>query len=279
MIKILFLAANPSDTTRLRLDEESRAIDQAIRQAEFRDRFEIMQHWAIRVTDLQSLLLRHKPDIVHFSGHGSAEDEIILEDVSSKSRSVSIRALSQLFSILKDNIRCVVLNACYSEPQAQAIAEYIDCVVGMSTAIGDKAAISFAASFYQALGYGRGVKAAFELGCVQLDLEKLGEQNTPKLLSLRSDPEKIVFVQTMFRSAQRLSSSEPAEFGTEEVSEERAFLTQALLQHKRNLYRLQEKKSKYGIDIPVSVLNQIDDEEKEIRRLEALLKLPEQGNM
>ena len=137
MIKILFLAANPSDTTRLRLDKESRVIDQAIRQAEFRDNFEIVQHWAVRVSDLQSLLLRHKPDILHFSGHGSSKNEIVLEDINGKSHSVSIRALKQLFSILKDNIRCVVLNACYSEPQAQVIAQYIDCVIGMSTAIGE----------------------------------------------------------------------------------------------------------------------------------------------
>ena len=56
--------------------------------------------------------------------------------------------------MLRDNIRCVVLNACYSEAQAQAIAEAIDCVVGMTSAVGDDAAIEFATAFYRALGYG-----------------------------------------------------------------------------------------------------------------------------
>ncbi len=138
-IKILFLAANPKDTSQLRLDEEMRGIDQVLRQAEFRDKFDIKQHWAVRVVDLQGYLLRYKPDIVHFSGHGSASTEIILEDNYGNSQSVSSRALSQLFDVLKDNIRCVVLNACYSEQQAKAIAEHIDCVIGMSKAIGDKA--------------------------------------------------------------------------------------------------------------------------------------------
>lgn len=36
MIKILFLAANPTDTDRLRLDEEVRAIDEALRESEQR---------------------------------------------------------------------------------------------------------------------------------------------------------------------------------------------------------------------------------------------------
>lgn len=209
-IKILFLAANPTDTSRLRLDEEIRSIDQALRQAEFRDKFEVEQHWAVRVVDLQGYLLRHKPDIVHFSGHGTAASEIILEDNQGKSRPVSTRALGQLFSVLKDNIRCVVLNACYSEQQAQAIAAHIDCVIGMSKAIGDAAAVSFAEAFYQALGYGRDVKTAFDLGCLQIDLKSLNEQDTPKLLAVNSHPEKIVFVDQPLVPAVQPQATAPA---------------------------------------------------------------------
>lgn len=194
MIKVLFLGANPSDTTRLRLDEEIRSIDQVLRQAEFRDMFDVRQHWAVRVTDLQESLLRHKPNIVHFSGHGSVSSEIVLEDNSGNPYPVSVRALTNLFSILKDSIKCVVLNACYSEVQALAIAEHIDCVIGMSKAIGDTPAISFAAAFYQGLGYGRDVKTAFDLGCSRIDLENLGESSVPRLFALRNRPESISFV-------------------------------------------------------------------------------------
>lgn len=182
VIKILFLAANPSNTTRLKLDEEIRAIDRALQLAKFRDRFDIEQHWAVRVTDLQGLLLRHKPDIVHFSGHGGKSNEIVLKDDTRGSHSVPVHTLRKLFSVLKDNIRCVVLNACYSETQALAIGEHIDCVIGMSESIGDSTAIAFAAVFYQALGFGRDVKTAFDLGCLQIDLEGLGEQDIPRLL-------------------------------------------------------------------------------------------------
>ncbi len=103
-------------------------------------------------------------------------------------------ALSRLFAILRDRVRCVVLNACYSEPQAQAIAAHIDCVIGMPDAIGDAASRNFAASFYQALGYGRDVQTAFDLGCNRIDLHGLDEPSTPKLLAERSDPRQVVFV-------------------------------------------------------------------------------------
>jgi formylglycine-generating enzyme required for sulfatase activity len=57
-----------------------RGIDQALRQTDFRDKFDFKQQWAVRVLDLQGYLLRYKPDIVHFSGRGSESSEIILED-------------------------------------------------------------------------------------------------------------------------------------------------------------------------------------------------------
>ncbi|HLW79336.1 MAG TPA: CHAT domain-containing protein [Terriglobia bacterium] len=196
-IRILFLAANPSDTAQLRFGEEVRSIEQALLMAEFRDKFDIVQHWATRTIDLQSCLLRYKPDIVHFSGHGSSAGEIVLEDEHGRSAPVGVRALSGLFSILKDNIKCVVLNACYSERQARAIAKQIDCVVGMSKEIHDSAAISFATAFYQALGYGRDLKAAFDLGRSQIDLQQLNEHAVPKLLATRGDPSLVNFARSL----------------------------------------------------------------------------------
>jgi len=192
-ISILFLAANPSDSTRLRLDAENRAIDLALLQSEYRERFQVNQHWAVRVDDLQGILLRHKPDIIHFCGHGDDRSAIVLEDAHGQSHPISSQTMSRLFSILKDNIKCVILNACYSEAQALEISQHIDCVIGMSKQITDDAAINFATAFYQALGYGRNMKTAFELGCVQIDMHNLEEYDAPKLLAPHVDPEQIVF--------------------------------------------------------------------------------------
>jgi len=193
MIKILFLAANPLDTQPLRLDEEMRAIDAVLRQGEFRNEFDVRSHWAVRISDIQELLLRHQPHIVHFSGHGSEVSEIILQNEEGLGISVSSAALSNLFRVLKDNMRCVVLNACYSKEQAKGIAEHIDSVIGMSDAITDHASIQFTTAFYRALGYGRTVATAFDLACNQLDLYDLDEAHKPQLLG-NTDPTSIVFV-------------------------------------------------------------------------------------
>ncbi len=181
-IKILFLAASPAEEAHLQLDQEYREIDEKLKKSKYRDVFELKSQWAVRIGDLTAYLMEHKPDIVHFSGHGSGAHEIILLNNKNESHPVSSEKLSDLFSILKDNIKCVVLNACYSEGQAQAIAKHIECVIGMSDAIGDDSAIVFASHFYQALAYGRSVQDAFKLGCLQIDMENLDEGLTPKLI-------------------------------------------------------------------------------------------------
>jgi hypothetical protein len=190
---ILFLGANPADTPRLRQDREAHAIDQALRRAEFRDQFELLSHWAARAADLQDLLQRHKPDIVHFSGHGSEAGHLIVEDDAGRKLAITPDALGRLFAILRDNLRCVVLNACYSEAQAQAIAEHIDCVIGMPDAIADAASIAFAEAFYQALANGHDVQTAFDLGCNQIGLKGLDESRKPTLWGRRCDPRDVVF--------------------------------------------------------------------------------------
>lgn len=186
-IKILFLAANPKDTPPLKLDEEIESIEQKLSQAQFGSLFHIRKHASVRTNDLQKLFHEHQPDIVHFSGHGSSASEIILEDGSGRSHAVPAKALSTLFALLQGKIRIVVLNACYTATQGQAIAEHIEWVVGMSRAIGDSSAIAFAGSFYQALGYGYSIRDAFAQGKNEIDLTGLGEANTPAILGPDND--------------------------------------------------------------------------------------------
>jgi len=194
-IKILFFASNPEDVTPLNLDEEIRSITTKIRASEYRDALDLISRWAVRPDDLLQELNIHKPTVVHFSGHGSSSGELVLMNDLRQAKTVSPPALKALFSTLKDNIRLVVLNACYSKTQADAIAQVIDCVIGMNTSIGDNAAIAFAASFYRAIGFGRSVKDSFDQGKVSLMLEDIPEENTPELLVRKDiDPASVYLV-------------------------------------------------------------------------------------
>jgi CHAT domain-containing protein len=218
-IKVLFLAAYP-DANPLKLDEEIRAITQKIRASEYRNTLDLASAWAVRPDDLLQTFNEHKPHIVHFSGHGSPSGEIILVDeslVNGKrvSKPISPVTIKALFQALKDNIQVVLLNACYSRIQAEAIRDVIDCVIGMNSAISDQAAITFAASFYRALGFGRSLKEAFEQGKVSLLLEGIPEDDTPELLCRSGiDPAKVFLIGHPTDSGRVSTNTLPVEIPT-----------------------------------------------------------------
>jgi hypothetical protein len=190
-IKVLFLAADPG-TNKLKLDDEIREITNKIRDSTYRDSIELISSWAIRPDDLLQALNEFKPGIVHFSGHGNSNGEIVVKDLNGSPKALSTEAIKSLFTTLKDNIRVVILNACFSKPQAEAIAELIDCSIGMKMEIGDDAAIVFSSAFYRAIGFGRSIQEAFEQAKTALLLEGIPEENTPVLLAKPGiDPTKI----------------------------------------------------------------------------------------
>jgi TIR domain/CHAT domain len=177
--KILVLAANPRNTSLLRLDEEVREIDEGLRRANKREQFKLEQKWAVRSRDFYRAILDYQPAIVHFCGHGAGEDGIILENETKQAAYIQADALASMFKLFARNgVKCVVLNACYSEVQAEAISQHINYVIGMNWAIGDRAAINFAVAFYDALGAGQDIEFAFELGCSQINRN---DQQTPIL--------------------------------------------------------------------------------------------------
>lgn len=144
-IKILFLAANPSNSNQLALDEEAREIANKIRSSDSRNSLILRTQWAVRPDDLLQKLNEEKPQIVHFSGHGGGKIGLVFHDDKKQSTLVSGSALKLLFQTLKDNIRVVFLNACYSQQQAENIVDEIDCVIGMRSSVLDETSIKFTA--------------------------------------------------------------------------------------------------------------------------------------
>jgi hypothetical protein len=179
--RILVLTANPQNTDQLRLDEEVRDIENALLQSQYRDRFMIKSEWAVQQRDIRRAILRVKPHIVHFSGHGAESGGLMVEDVLHQAQQITPSALAQLFELVSEHVECVLLNACYSEAQAEAIAQHIDVVIGMNRAIGDRAAIEFSVGFYDALGSGYSAKDAYKFGCNAIELANLQEYLVPVL--------------------------------------------------------------------------------------------------
>jgi len=187
-IRLLFLAAEPSDLARLQLGKEFREIQEKLKLAKSRDKFLLeLPQLSVRPADISQAMLDFEPQIVHFSGHGMSEGALCFENQAGQTQPVNPGALAALFEQFAHIVDCVVLNACYSEIQAKAIVEHIDYVIGMNRDIGDDAAIAFAIGFYQALGSGRTIQEAYELGRVQIRLQGIPEHLTPVLKSKKQE--------------------------------------------------------------------------------------------
>lgn len=141
--------------------------------------------------ELRRSLLDIEPQIVHFSGHGSGSEGLVLHGADGQPKLASSEALANLFALFAGQIECILLNTCYSEMQAKAIYQHVDCVIGMNQAVGDRAAIKFAVGFYDALGAGRSYETAYRFGCSAIDFEDVVQSLTPVLLS--RDHEQAVY--------------------------------------------------------------------------------------
>jgi uncharacterized protein YjbI with pentapeptide repeats len=179
-VRILFLAAN-SVFWPLDLDKEVNKIQTSLKLAKERDNLEIKQEWVVTVETLMQAMLDESPTIVHFSGHGD-ESGIILQDDMGKPKVASPDALSSLFNLFKDTVRCVVLSSCYSESQARAIRRHIPYVIGAQFSIPDSTAVAFSTGFYKALGAGKDIPFAFNMGKMSIQLEGLSGENSLVLL-------------------------------------------------------------------------------------------------
>ncbi|WP_437593510.1 AAA family ATPase [Sorangium sp. So ce1000] len=200
---VLFLSANPSGTRQLDLDEEYRDIEEERMRARLRDAFALRPVLAARIEDVRRALALHKPTVVHFGGHGlhagpaaggrdvrpipgpgdrlGERTELLLNDEAGRPAPVPIEALAELFRLEGGSVHCVVLNACNSLAQAKAIAQHVDCAIGTSSPIRDKAAVAFSKGFYGALFNGDSIEKAFASGRNEVALLRLDD---PKVYEL-----------------------------------------------------------------------------------------------
>jgi hypothetical protein len=199
-VVVLFFAADPLSSpvgdgrVRLRLDEEVREIRAKVRAAEHRDALEFDFRLAATADDLIQALNENPPQVVHFSGHGGKAG-LVLAGSDGQPHRVGTEALARLFGAFRGGIRVVVLNACLSLPQAEAIAAAVGCAVGTREAISDRAAMAFGASFYRAVAFGHSVRAAFDQACAAVAMSDPDYADSPVLVATPDvDPARLVLV-------------------------------------------------------------------------------------
>lgn len=181
--KILFLASSPADLARLKLEKEFVRLSSSLQDGIVE--YKLVAEWAVTPSSLQKAILKHKPNIIHFSGHGEENQGIYLQDSQANAKLVSQAAIENLFRIFarKLSIDIVLLNSCYSEDQAVGIRKHVNYVIGMKDAINDDSAIEFSTGFYRGLvDEDNDIEFAFDLAVNLIQLEGLYDEEIPVLL-------------------------------------------------------------------------------------------------
>ena len=189
MKQILILSSNPKGTPVLDLAREIREIREGLLRSLNHEQIDIEARGAVRPIDLRRSLLEVKPQIVHFCGHGTGEGGLVLEDDAGNEQFVASDELSRLFEVFTDRVECILLNACYSEVQAEALIAHINYVIGMNREIPDAAAIAFSIGFYDAIGAGRTIEDAYKLGCSAIETDLPDTSTTSRKLIPIQSPE------------------------------------------------------------------------------------------
>jgi len=165
----------------LRLDQETRIIKELHRQSRQSEKYEVETATACTLQDLMHYLAEYRPNTVHFCGHGAGPDGIVCQDEAGKRTLISTATLASLFETRGDHVECVVLNVCFSEVQAEALAKHLDYVIGMKGAISDPAALSFSQGFYIGRFAGEDIPVCHQSGRTIIGHTNSTEHLTPVL--------------------------------------------------------------------------------------------------
>lgn len=193
LVKVLFFSANALDKRPLAVDDEYQAIADALAASPRRAAFSLIIRFAAKPGDLQSALLEHQPDILHFACHGTTEAELMLvAEHGGGGAPLPAAALATVLQILGERLRLVVCNACWSDSLSDQVAQAAGLCIGMQRTITDKAAIALSTAFYRALGHEHSVREAFELARAALASEAASEQDVPRLVEAISAQAEVV---------------------------------------------------------------------------------------
>jgi len=198
-VRILVVAANPLGSSPLKLDHEVKTIQAALKRSRKRDNFLVEYQLAATPSELRRALLDFEPHVLHFSGHGAGEqgllfvsDESAAAIYRSDSGEVEVRShsvdtneirfvpaqpLANLLQLCDEHLECVVLNACYSDVQGNAIANSVPITIGMRDVVADNVAIKFSQGFYDAIGAGKSYEKAFEWGKVAIEFDLANDKS------------------------------------------------------------------------------------------------------
>lgn len=159
--KILILYSNPSNTARLRLDKEHRAIDGIIQRLNLESNIFHRLH-ATTIEDFAHVLRENNYDIVQFSGHGSNEGIVLEDNRKDGGTLLSAKQVADILRTSAPNIKATLFISCFSASSIPDLIESSPYLITISESADDDLSIEFISEFYDSYFRSGSIQTAFK---------------------------------------------------------------------------------------------------------------------
>ena len=189
-LRLLLLAANPSDEASNHAATEQQRIEDAIREEGKKDKVKLRPIPVVYLDRFAETIATEQPHVVHFAGHGTEDDYLLfVRKDAETSHPVPLATLQTVFQTLIEQlhvpIQMVVLNACSSIDIARALSRWVPFTVGMKGKIPVSAAIAFGVGLYRGIAMGKSIHEAVEFGKLKIAMK-------PESFPYKDEPELCV---------------------------------------------------------------------------------------
>ena len=156
-VRVLFVCSNPTWTSRLDLGDEMRELLNGLQNQDVR----LTLLPAAQRLDLKMAITNREFDVLHFSGHATREEGIILRDEDGMEDPVDGTELENLLTKHEKPIKLVVLNACNTNPTAEKIRGSVDAIISTNKELLDNSARKMTRYLYKELSEGKTIDEAY----------------------------------------------------------------------------------------------------------------------
>ena len=183
-LRILVITSRPMIDQRgnpihlLDVEKERRRIADGLKKSGIAARAHFL---AEATTSASQDALRDEWDVIHYTGHGTADGCLVLENGTGVAHLLTREETAKLFAA--HSLHLVILSACYSETAGRALLDAgVPSVIAIdaATPIADYAAILFAEHFYKAMARGWTIQRSFNDAKQSVALDaKVGDKDPP----------------------------------------------------------------------------------------------------
>lgn len=159
MDRVLILYSNPSDTVRIRLDKEHRAIDQVLNALKLPAGTIVRKH-ATTFDDFARALAETEYSVVQFSSHGSTEGIYLEASSANKGELITADRIAGLLGHTQPALRLAVFMSCFSSASLGDLIKAAPYILTIHGPADDNTSIEFVRVFYERLLHDHSIERA-----------------------------------------------------------------------------------------------------------------------